>query len=88
MVLKRALVIAFLLFLHAYATIENLPALIKQTKPAIVSIYVYNKGDELIEGGSGFFISEDVIVSSRHGKAHISLDVKVKSGYQKISINI
>jgi hypothetical protein len=83
MLLKRALIVAFLLFLHAYATIDNLPSLIKQTKPAIVSIYVYNKGDELIEGGSGFFISEDVIVSSRHGKAQFLTGCKVKSVIRK-----
>ena len=75
MLFKSALLVAFLLFLHAYATIDNLPALIKHNKHAIVSVYVYNKGDELIEGGSGFFISEDVIVSSRHGKANFSADV-------------
>lgn len=47
---------------------RTLPELVRQLKPSVVSIYVYNQKNQYLEGGSGFFISHDLVVSSRHGR--------------------
>lgn len=47
---------------------RTLPELVRQLKPSVVSIYVYDQKNQYLEGGSGFFISHDLVVSSRHGK--------------------
>jgi len=45
---------------------RTLPELVRQLKPSVVSIYVYDQKNQYLEGGSGFFISHDLVVSSRH----------------------
>jgi len=45
---------------------DDLPALIQRVKPAVVTIYVYNEYNTMINQGSGFFLSPELVVSSRH----------------------
>jgi len=44
----------------------TLPQLIKRAKPAVVTVDLLDEKKKFVESGSGFFISSDLVVTSRH----------------------
>lgn len=65
----RQTALTFFLFFAA-ASIANgqdpIPALVKQIKPAVVTIITYDSRGDSLSLGSGFFISTNHIISNRH----------------------
>jgi len=64
------------------------PDLIVKVKPAVVTTYVYNELNEMISQGSGFFLSENMVVSSRHvfwkkeaSRAEVATNGKITTKY-------
>jgi hypothetical protein len=45
---------------------QALPALVKKVKQSVVTIDVFDSDKTFIESGSGFFVTPELIVSSRH----------------------
>lgn len=45
---------------------QRLPRLVKAVKPAVVTVDVFDSSKSFLETGSGFFVTPDLIVSSRH----------------------
>ena len=45
---------------------ENLPALVKRVKPAVVAIATYDSSGEALMTGSGFFLSSGQVVTNLH----------------------
>ena len=86
---KAAFVLIFqaLLAWHAIAQ-ENLPALVKKIKPAVITIITYDAGGKPKGQGSGFFISETgQFITTCHvlaGASHI--EVKTYDG-QRYTVN-
>ena len=59
--------VALLLFLSAAARAdENLPALVKRVKPAVVAIATYDATGEALMTGSGFFLKPGQVVTKLH----------------------
>jgi len=45
---------------------EEMVALVDKIKPSVVTILIFNEKDEMVSQGSGFFISDNRIVTNRH----------------------
>lgn len=56
----------WLFIVLASAKVESLPALIKQVKPAVATVYIYDDKWKVINQGTGFFISPTLMVSNKH----------------------
>jgi tetratricopeptide (TPR) repeat protein len=64
---NRFLKIIFVaLFAIAANAQDNLPELVKRIKPSAVAIETFNPRGETLSRGSGFFISENTVVTNRH----------------------
>jgi tetratricopeptide (TPR) repeat protein len=49
-----------------YSAEEEMVALVDKIKPSVVTILVFNEKDKIVSQGSGFFISDNRIVTNRH----------------------
>lgn len=68
-IFPRLVPIALVLLLAAAiqaATQENLPALVKRVKPAVVAIATYDSTGEALMTGSGFFLNTGQVVTNLH----------------------
>src|SRR3954471_16442361 len=59
------LVLVFATAAYAHAD-ENLPALVKRVKPAVVAIATYDANGEALMTGSGFFLKPGQVVTNLH----------------------
>jgi len=87
--------VRFLLLLLCFAppAWAHLPSLIKLTKPAVVTIYVFTDYGEQVNQGSGFFIRPNLLVSSRHifwkeGLQNASYARAMTNGFDKLEFHI
>jgi len=58
--------IFLIFFVIVNAKLASLPELIKQVKPAVATVYIYNDKWKMINQGTGFFISANLLVSTKH----------------------
>ena len=64
---------------------ENLPALVKRVKPAVVAIATYDSNGEALMTGSGFFIRPGQIVTNLHViRGAVRAEIKTLDGKGKI----
>jgi S1-C subfamily serine protease len=59
-------ILLVLLFATAARAEENLPALVKRVKPAVVAIATYDASGEALMTGSGFFLRPGQVVTNLH----------------------
>jgi len=64
---------------------ENLPALVKRVKPAVVAIATYDSNGEALMTGSGFFIRPGQVVTNLHViRGAVRAEIKTLDGKGKI----
>ena len=81
--------IAFVLLLAASAAQaqerENLPALVKRVKPAVVAIATYDAAGEPLMTGSGFFLKPGQVVTNLHViRGAVRAEIKTLDGKGKV----
>ncbi len=59
-------IIFFSIFTGSAFAQDNLPELVKRIKPSAVAIETFNNKGESLSRGSGFFVSENTIITNRH----------------------
>jgi tetratricopeptide (TPR) repeat protein len=59
------IILLFALAVSAFAQ-DNLPELVKRIKPSAVAIETFNAKGESLSRGSGFFVSDNTVITNRH----------------------
>ena len=82
----RLFSIALVLFLtSAVRAQENLPALVKRVKPAVVAISTYDSSGEAVMTGSGFFLRPGQVVTNLHVvRGAVRAEIKTLDGKGKM----
>src|ERR1043165_587332 len=79
-----ALVLALAPAIHAQDK-ENLPALVKRVKPAVVAIATYDANGEPLMTGSGFFLKPGQVVTNLHVvRGAVRAEIKTLDGKGKV----
>src|SRR4026207_673038 len=64
---------------------ENLPALVKRVKPAVVAIATYDAAGEPLMTGSGFFLKPGQVVTNLHVvRGAVRAEIKTLDGKGKV----